>query len=483
MYYGCLDGTFDNDADGIYGETTDGVGGLEIDLLAEVYVGRAPVDSATEVSNFVKKTINYENSEASYLTSACMVGEKLDDSTYGDDYMEEVKNGSSANGYTTTGLAGSGYFSFSTLYERDRAWTKSDLSNTINNGVHILNHNGHANNTTFGNSFTTVDADALTNSNYFLGFTQGCYSGAFDNRTTTVGTYETSDCVLEHFVTQSGGAFAFLGNSRYGWYMMASTDGPSQRFHREFWDAIMAEGIVNLGKALEDAKADSIKAIGTDAVRWCYFELNLFGDPHTPVNAAFLSPTEFSASNIAFSNASWNTVRWKNSSRVGLTNTMIRYRTDGVYAISSTDGTLLCERAATPGAIDTFNHTDIAADVTYHYVGFGCDGTNYEGGTSVQNRANVAVMGIAGSSNTGRSNCFVATVCYGSADAREVNNLRKFRDKFLLNTYPGTELVAVYYAIGPYFASLIEDKDDLKIIVRQFLQPLAECARILNGGR
>ena len=55
----------------------------------------------------------------------------------------------------------------------------------------------------------------------------------------------------------------------------------------------MAEGIVNLGKALEDAKADSIKAIGTDAVRWCY-----------------------------------------------------------------------------------------------HYVGFGCDGTNYEGGTSVQNRAN-----------------------------------------------------------------------------------------------
>ena len=44
MYYACLDGTFDFDGDGIYGESNDGVGGGEVDLLDEVFIGRAPVD-------------------------------------------------------------------------------------------------------------------------------------------------------------------------------------------------------------------------------------------------------------------------------------------------------------------------------------------------------------------------------------------------------------------------------------------------------
>lgn len=46
LYYACLDGTFDNNENGIYGEVADAEPGkLDIDLLAEVCVGRAPVDS------------------------------------------------------------------------------------------------------------------------------------------------------------------------------------------------------------------------------------------------------------------------------------------------------------------------------------------------------------------------------------------------------------------------------------------------------
>ncbi|MDD5746750.1 MAG: C25 family cysteine peptidase, partial [Candidatus Omnitrophica bacterium] len=105
LYYACLGGTYDSDADGVYGEANDGSGGTDIDLLAEVYVGRAPVDSTTELSNFIAKTIAYENSTSDNLTKACMAGETLDDYTQGKSYLEEIRSGSSANGYTTVGMA------------------------------------------------------------------------------------------------------------------------------------------------------------------------------------------------------------------------------------------------------------------------------------------------------------------------------------------------------------------------------------------
>ncbi|MFX1385178.1 MAG: C25 family cysteine peptidase, partial [Promethearchaeota archaeon] len=71
LYYSGLDGTWDDDGDGIYGE--DG----EEDFYAEVYVGRAPVDSEEEVSNFVMKTLIHEQINDEYLSKALMVGEDL----------------------------------------------------------------------------------------------------------------------------------------------------------------------------------------------------------------------------------------------------------------------------------------------------------------------------------------------------------------------------------------------------------------------
>ncbi|MBU4304165.1 MAG: hypothetical protein KJ893_00840 [Candidatus Omnitrophica bacterium] len=484
LYYGCLDGTFDNDADGIYGEATDGAGGGDVDLMAEVSVGRAPVDSATEVSNFVQKTIAYENSTDAYLTKVALAGEKLDDDTYGKDGLEEIRNGAGTHGYTTAGMAGTGYFTFTTLYDKDATWTRDNLIAVLNSGIHIINHNGHANNTIFAKTFANANADALTNTNPFLGYTLGCYSGAFDNRTTAASTYGTDDSVLEHFVTSSHGAFAFVGNSRYGWYVPGSTDGISQRYMREFWDAVVGEGIINLGRALQDAKEDTIGVLSIDpAYRWGHFTANLLGDPQTPVNAAFLSPTDFSASNISLGTNSWVTLRWKNSSRANLQSTMIRYRTDGVYPAGETDGTLLCTRTAAPGSIDTFNHTDIQSGVTYHYVGFGYDGSVYEGGTSELNRANVTIIGPGGdTSSSGRSDCFIATACYGTMDAPQVKTLRRFRDCFLLKDNLGRQFVSLYYIVSPRIAESIRHNQTIKIICRQYLQPIIQCVHLINGG-
>ncbi len=482
LYYACLGGTYDNDADGIYGETTDGVGGGDVDLEAEVFVGRAPVDSTAELANFVKKTIAYENSTASYRSKVVMAGEQLDTITYGGDYLDEIKNGSSANGYTTRGMISTGFFEFESLYDKISDWATSDLVGKLNSGIHVLNHMGHATNTLLGKTFSNTDADALTNTDYFFGYTQGCYSGAFDNRDSSK-SYETSDCILEHLTTGSNGAVAFIGNSRYGWYSPGSTDGPSQRFHREFWDAVVYEGKTNMGKAMQDAKQDNVGLVSADgAHRWSYFEVNLLGDPHTPVNGEFLAPTDFSATNVFVANKSWVSIRWVNSGMADLQKTMIRYRTDGVYPTSITDGILLAERSVTPGAADSINHTNVENGKTYHYVGFGYDGSSYEGSYAVKNRASVTVLGGSSGTSTGRSDCFVATVCYGSKDCREVKALRRFRDRVLVNTFTGKRFIAVYYAVGPYLASWIKDKAAFKKIIRKGIDPIAKCADWLIGG-
>jgi hypothetical protein len=278
LYYGNLDGTFDNDADGVYGETNDGPGGGDIDLYAEVYVGRACVENVAEVSNFVRKTLAYETSAADYLHRAYMVGEYLGfggPADYATESMEEIRLGSSAHGYTTKGFAESEFFQTSTLYDASGySWPKSALIAIMNSGVHILNHLGHAN-YTYDMKLYTSDLPSLTNTEYFFAYSQGCMPGGFD----------TTNCFAEQITTMEKGAFAAVMNARYGWGEYNSTAGPSQYYDREFWDALFGEGMRELGRMNADSKEDNDFRISGECMRWCYYELNLFGDPATAVQS------------------------------------------------------------------------------------------------------------------------------------------------------------------------------------------------------
>jgi hypothetical protein len=293
MYYACLDGTFDHNANGIYGEPNDGPGGGEVDLLAEVYVGRAPVDSEAEVQNFVRKTLAYQNMPMTdeNLRKVWMVGEYLGFggvANWGGNYKDEIKDGSSAHGYTTVGFEDSPYapgFDVSTLYDRDYPghwWPASEIIGIINDNAHLINHLGHAN-VDYVMKMVNSDVDGLSNDElYFIGYSQGCYSGSFDNRTPG-GDYTDYDCISEHLTTEPHGAVAFIANSRYGWGVWESTDGPSQHYDREFWDAVLGEDIFNIGIANQDSKEDNAGRVGDEIERWCYYEINLFGDPELAV--------------------------------------------------------------------------------------------------------------------------------------------------------------------------------------------------------
>ncbi len=283
LYYQCLDGDYDSDGDMIWGEQTDGPGGTDVDLMAEVYIGRASSENADEMSNFIYKTIAYENELATelYLKNILSVGESLrfnfpDEFDYGMPYMEEIRNGSDASGYTTLGFTVNPDLTIETLYDYDwlpDSWSKNEIIDKINsNNYSIINHMGHA---WFDSvmKFNNDDADALTNDKYFFAYSQGCLPGFF-----------TYDCIAEHLTTSHRhGAFAAVLNTHFGYAAPNDSydtmDGPSLRFQRQFWDAYFGEGLIHLGVLNADSHEDNIWDINGNNIRYCYYATNLFGDP------------------------------------------------------------------------------------------------------------------------------------------------------------------------------------------------------------
>ena len=116
-----------------------------------------------------------------------MVGENLGWTPWGGGYKDEVKEWSANWGYTTVGFT-QPPFVVDTLYDRDypgNDWPKSELINRLNNNPNIVNHIGPAN-PTYVMRIYNADADGLTNSNYFFGWTQGCYA-VFGEGITRIG--------------------------------------------------------------------------------------------------------------------------------------------------------------------------------------------------------------------------------------------------------------------------------------------------------
>jgi hypothetical protein len=293
MYYGCLDGTFDHDADGRYGEPNDGPEGQEVDLYHEVYVGRAAVENATDVKNFVAKTIAYDKTQDSYLHLVGMVGEALSATSYATKDLEEIRLGSSGYPFSTIGFENSSSAGrFITHHGQDAGingfppplydtpekwWSRDELIDWINDGrgpykgVHILNHLGHCSSSDCLKLSVTQHLSKLKNSRPVFIYSQGCNAGRFDS----------NDCFAEEITRMKNGAFAAVMNSRYGW------TGLSNWYNREFWHGVLAEGVLELGRANAFSKEHRMPGRFNNGpvVRWPYYALTLFGDPQLKLKA------------------------------------------------------------------------------------------------------------------------------------------------------------------------------------------------------
>ena len=277
IYYACLDGNFNYDVDERWGEnaTDNDIADIEeADLLAEVYVGRACVDSDIEVANFVTKTLGYENSdEELYLAKTLMVGEYLGFpgvSSYGGNYMDVIIPSIPED------------YNVDTLYERDTNWNKYDLMDILNVATpHLINHLGHGS-VHYGLTMNNGDVLSLSNDKYFFIYSQTCLAGSFDN--CYRDNYYKDDCIAEHFTVEtSHGAFAVIMNARFGLGSEDTLYAPSQILDESFFKALFTEDIRQLGRANHYSKEDHIWHINENGIRWVYYETNLLGDPEVTI--------------------------------------------------------------------------------------------------------------------------------------------------------------------------------------------------------
>ena len=266
MYYAHLNGTFDGDGDGRYGETTDGV-----DYYAEVAVGRAPVDNATEAAAFVDKVIAYEQMDKP--ERVC-----LHESRVGTNNSPDARCLAwNCDNYIPTG------YTIEYLFEEDGNVSKDDWRAAWAAGPIAVVHIGHGNTTVYyinyevgGTvSWYTSDVSSLTNTFYPWTTSVACITGEFEDT--------TSDCLAEYYVKDDCGAIGALYNDNYGWYMTNDACALSGEFCEMEVRACWNDGYEKLGDILNRSRYYLASSAQSDSYyRWCFYERNLMGDPETP---------------------------------------------------------------------------------------------------------------------------------------------------------------------------------------------------------
>lgn len=171
LYYGGLDleGNWDNDGDGIYGEGDAAQGGTgtqgeEADFFAEVFVGRICADNSQEAANQINKIKTYEDFPKS--NKVLLIGEKLNEEY--EDYGGDTKD--IAFGCFPA------YWTATKLYAKNGTFSKDAVISELNsNQYHIVNHDGHSY-SDFNMGLENADVDGLTNTMAFLAYSCGCYA-------------------------------------------------------------------------------------------------------------------------------------------------------------------------------------------------------------------------------------------------------------------------------------------------------------------
>jgi len=267
MYYSNLDDTSDSHWDlngnNIYGEPADNP-----DMLPEVSLGRITAETQQEFQNFFNKNYYYVDQNTYSNDIAYMFGENLnnDPVTWGGDYKDEVSQ------YLPD------EYHIETLYQRDGNFSPATVIDAFNSGLGIINHMGHSNfNYVFG--LNTGNLSQFNNTEYGFAYSQGCYPAAFDEPTS-----QAAESIAENLIMRNIGLYAFVGNTRYGWYAPGSIWGASEYFDIEFFQCLFQVNDRHLGNALNYSKEQLLnEALSTGVMRWIYYEMVLFGDPSVEV--------------------------------------------------------------------------------------------------------------------------------------------------------------------------------------------------------
>jgi hypothetical protein len=258
-YFMCLDGTWNADGDQHFGEVDDAV-----DLLPEMFVGRAPVSTVLEARAFVERTITYATSPAGpgYPASALFLAESLGE-THGAMIAEAAR----------TFIPPS--FVQQRLYTEAENWpgaielTRQAAIGEIDAGHGVVLHVGNGDETSWGlgdASLSIGDVQALNNAPRFsVIYAFSGWTAAFD----------TDDSIGEHWLTSPGGAAAYVGCTNSAWL------SPSEDLINEWVRLLFSpQGGTYIGPVTAFALQGLADQAQTESpARRMIFTLALLGDP------------------------------------------------------------------------------------------------------------------------------------------------------------------------------------------------------------
>jgi len=266
FYYSDLDGTWDKNGNGVYGELAD-----DCDMHPDIAVGRLPVSNAADVRAVTDKILLYEQTDNSKTLKALFISE--DTGFLNFDSALQL-NPLADNVFPARFEKQKLYWK----YEGYPGATENSLAAQVaalEDGKNFVTHYGHASELDLNMEMNASDVDKLTNSPYFpIYVTCGCMAGHFD--------YQSADSAGERLLTNpSGGAVAYLGNTNYG-----LGAGGGTAFIEAFYKALFA-GNTQLGNAMKIAREtfytnESSLQSELLGIRWTQFVVVLFGDPEMP---------------------------------------------------------------------------------------------------------------------------------------------------------------------------------------------------------
>ncbi|MEO0190802.1 MAG: C25 family cysteine peptidase, partial [candidate division WOR-3 bacterium] len=275
LYYADLQGNWDGNGNGTYGEPGDNV-----DMYPDVWLGRATVGSSTDITRFTNRFQNYY-STTSHQTNILLTGFDLDANTHGETTLEQYYN-----------TLPTGYIK-KRVYDTHGGNHADTTRTALNNGQNIWFHIDHGSETWMGIGyvnhnwgFGNTDMDNLTNQPEYTIFTSiACLIGAFD----------VSDCITEHFVNAaSGGGVCAMTNSRFGWFI--SGQNPQTQYSADFMNHIFNKLFSHSpgrGYDFHLGKADLIATANSNNwYRWSMYALNLFGDPIQTIHIPYTTVIE-----------------------------------------------------------------------------------------------------------------------------------------------------------------------------------------------
>lgn len=297
-YYADLTGDWDADHDGFYGERGDD----NPDFIADVSVGRIPVDQPYLVEKICQKIIEFEQTNDQWKKKALHIGaflnlENEDNSGYemtdGAYLMESLsENILSPRGYQITSLYEKEGLSPS-IFSSDYHLTRKNVSTELTNGYGLVNWNAHGSSSAaFRLYWKNDDGDGIPESRETASpaFVHGADTVLFnDDKPGIVFSCSCENSYPEYSNLGASflenGAVSFIGASRNAWGTIgwqSENDGGSSSLDYLFTEYLIGRD-ETVGSALYKAKYDYF----TKYDWWDWkthqnmYAFNLYGDPAT----------------------------------------------------------------------------------------------------------------------------------------------------------------------------------------------------------